>query len=184
MLDQITFAMMISTAIFIVLAKNLKHVIVAMGVFSILAAFSYLLYQAPDVAIAEAIIGSALSTLLYIVALKKYRTVYIYVTSGSRKLISDMELKREVQEILTEIFVYCEAHDLEVQCVYSREKPETIAKQHVYDLILMKKRNHVSIYGLETELHVKNIKEVIQSKLGDDIAEFYLYQEEEADETI
>ncbi len=45
---------------------------VYLGVFSLLCAFIFMLYQAPDVALAEAIIGSTLATILYLVALYQY----------------------------------------------------------------------------------------------------------------
>ncbi len=69
--DKLVFILMIIIALYIVSCRNYKRAIIALGAFSLLASFCYLLYHAPDVAIAEAVIGSALSTILFIVALKK-----------------------------------------------------------------------------------------------------------------
>ena len=65
------FLMILFAAIAIQTEKPVRGAIY-LGVFSLICSFVFLLYAAPDVAIAEAIIGSTLSTILYLVALYKY----------------------------------------------------------------------------------------------------------------
>lgn len=51
---------------------NLKAVII-FSVFSMICAFLYYLYQAPDVAIAELAIGAAIIPLIYVIAISRHR---------------------------------------------------------------------------------------------------------------
>jgi len=66
------YILMILFALFSVFAKNLKRAIIGSSVFGLWASVAYMLYHAPDVAIAEAIISSALATILYIITIKNY----------------------------------------------------------------------------------------------------------------
>ncbi len=179
MIDTVVFAMMIAVALFIVRTRNLKRVIIALGVLSSLAAFCYLLYHAPDVAVAEAVIGSALSVILYVVAFKKHHTFYVYFTSTSKEHISDFKLRSEMEDVVSKIMNYCTQHELEAQCVFTDEMPEEIAKEHVYDIILQNAGGKVNIFGVATELHVQQIKEILLREVRHDRMDFLTIEDEE-----
>lgn len=72
---HLIYILLILFAIFTVFATNLKRAIVGSSVFSLWVGIAYMLYHAPDVAIAEAIISSALATILYIVTIKNYNDI-------------------------------------------------------------------------------------------------------------
>ncbi len=165
MIEQIIFILMIVVALFIVIERNIKYIIIALAVFSLLAAFTYLLFHAPDVAIAEAVIGSALSTILYIVALKKYRTFYIYLTYGENSTKSDVQMKREVRDVLSPIMLYCTAQELEVQLVFINEEPDKIIQDHICDMIIYSRNDTITIYGYKGEYHIDNIREKLNRNL-------------------
>lgn len=63
--------LLLLTAFLTVQQRRLRTAVIFMAVFSLLSSVVFLLYQAPDVAMAEIIIGSTLSTVLYLVALSK-----------------------------------------------------------------------------------------------------------------
>ncbi len=178
--DKFIFIFMIFLALFIVSSRNYKRIIIALGAFSLLASFCYLLYHAPDVAIAEAVIGSALSTILFIVALKKHRTFYIYFTGGSRQVQSDSKLRAETKDVASKIMGYLDNHDLEAQAVYTWEPPGKIANEHLYDLILHSENDRITLYGSNTELHVQAIKELLQADFNEDRLAFVNVQSEDA----
>ncbi len=161
--DKLIFILMLVLAVYIVICRNYKRIIIALGAFSLVASFCYLLYHEPDVAIAEAVIGSALSTILLIVALKKHRTFYIYFTCGEKKPKSDRQLQAEMKDVVSQITQYLSGHDLEAQAVYTWEKPEKIASEHLFDLILQSKNDQITIYGSDTELHVLAIKKILEN---------------------
>ena len=60
-------------AIVAIQAKKVITSVIALDVTGYLAALEFLLLQAPDVAIAEASVGVVLTTVLYIVALRKVK---------------------------------------------------------------------------------------------------------------
>jgi len=64
--------LLIIFAFYSVFAKNLKRAIVGCGVLGFWVSIAYMLYHAPDVAIAEAVISSSLTTILYVVTIKNY----------------------------------------------------------------------------------------------------------------
>lgn len=65
---------MITAAILAVYLKNLVSAILAAGVISLLASIIYLLLAAPDVAMTEAAIGSGLTTVVFLLALKQIKS--------------------------------------------------------------------------------------------------------------
>lgn len=66
---------MIAGAIFALYSKDLLAAILASGAVSLVASVIYLLLAAPDVAMTEAAIGSALTTVVFLYALKRIRTI-------------------------------------------------------------------------------------------------------------
>lgn len=72
---HLIYILLILFAIFSVFATNLKRAIVGSSVFGLWAGVAYMFYHAPDVAIAEAIISSSLTTILYIVTIKNYNDI-------------------------------------------------------------------------------------------------------------
>jgi len=61
---------MIVCAVFVAIFKDLLYSVVALAVLSLLLAFQFYIMKAPDVAIAEAGIGAAVTTAILIITLK------------------------------------------------------------------------------------------------------------------
>ncbi len=61
----------LASAIVAVQAKKLLDSVIALGATGSFISLEFLLLQAPDVAIAEASVGAVLSTVLFIIALRK-----------------------------------------------------------------------------------------------------------------
>ena len=90
---HLIYILLIIFALYSVFAKNLKRAIVGSSVFGLWVSIAYMLYQAPDVAIAEAVISSSLATILYVVTIKNYDDI-------STKL-SRLNLKQAVIYLIT-----------------------------------------------------------------------------------
>lgn len=71
MTKEILLILLVVFALAILHQKRLRAAVIWMGVFSLLASVIYLYNHAPDVAIAEAVIGSTISTVLFLVVLRK-----------------------------------------------------------------------------------------------------------------
>ncbi len=67
----ILILLMIALAILSIELKNLIAAVVAMGAVSLIISLLFLLIQAPDVAMAEASIGAALTMAIYIIGVRE-----------------------------------------------------------------------------------------------------------------
>ncbi len=65
--------LMVVAAITALYQKNLSAAVIASGAVSLLASLAFLLLAAPDVAMTEAAIGSALTTVVFLYALSRMR---------------------------------------------------------------------------------------------------------------
>ncbi len=63
--------LMIGLAVFAVETRDLLAAVLAAGFISLVASIVYLYLQAPDVAMTEAAIGAGLTTLIFIIAVRK-----------------------------------------------------------------------------------------------------------------
>ena len=71
MLNILVLAGALASGIVAVQAKKLLDSVIALAATGSFVALEFLLLQAPDVAIAEASVGAVLSTILYLIALRK-----------------------------------------------------------------------------------------------------------------
>ena len=70
-LNTIVLLGALASAVIAVRAEKLLDSVIALGATGSFIALEFLLLQAPDVAIAEASVGAVLSTVLFIIALRK-----------------------------------------------------------------------------------------------------------------
>lgn len=78
--------------------RQLRDAVIYLSIFSLTNAVVYLFYGAPDVSLAEAIVSSTLSTILYLIAIKKYNPTTFYQIHGDTRFPSSHMLgkKRDV----------------------------------------------------------------------------------------
>lgn len=72
-MDTLLLFIVAFIAVAIVAQADLFHVVILYSIFSLLCATLYVIYMAPDVALAEAAIGSAFVPMIFIVAISKQR---------------------------------------------------------------------------------------------------------------
>ncbi len=70
-LHTIVLIIVIVAACFAIFSKKLLTSAIALGVVGSAIALTFVLLQAPDVAIAEAAVGAVLTTVLFIIAIRK-----------------------------------------------------------------------------------------------------------------
>ena len=70
-LNALVMIGVVATAILAVFFDKLLSSIIALGITGAFAALEFILLEAPDVAIAEASVGAVLSTVIFIIALRK-----------------------------------------------------------------------------------------------------------------
>lgn len=153
--------MMIVFAIMSIQTPILRHAIIYAGIFSFLCSFCYLLYQAPDVAIAEAVIGCTLSTVLYLVALKKYKIFRVYYHMG--QIYEKNEKKDEIIQALNR---FCYDTELELDLIYSHKAIQFVLTQNSYDLIIEETPHNFIIHGGSSNYHYDQLVRFFASKLS------------------
>jgi energy-converting hydrogenase B subunit D len=72
-LQLVLLVLLVACAVLVAMMKNLIACTLILGAFSLILALEFYLLQAPDVAIAEASVGAAVSTGVYILAVRATR---------------------------------------------------------------------------------------------------------------
>ncbi|GAA0179351.1 hypothetical protein SH2C18_22390 [Clostridium sediminicola] len=141
--------------------NKLRVSIITMGIFSLISSFCYLLYSAPDVAIAEAVMGCTLSTILYLVAFQKYKIFSIYyIVKNNNGTYINNEIKRRT-EIESIIEKFCKNKELEPHVIYTSEDVEHIKSAHEYDLIVVQDGKDLTLFGREDNYLLEGLEDHI-----------------------
>ena len=126
--------LLIVVALFIVFHDQNFTIIIFIAVFGLIAATLYTMNQAPDVAIAEVAIGSAIIPLIYVISISRQREFIVLDKSRHGFIDPDEELEGVVYEILTE---FVETYDLRLNvCCDIEGKEEDLTNQLNVDLII------------------------------------------------
>lgn len=104
---------------------KLERAVIYLGMFSFLCSLLYLFYQSPNVAIAEAVIGCTLSTVIYLVALRKQKRFVVYV------------LDQVSERIINDIDKFCAKEDLSFHYIqFPKEQYNQVLQQNDYELVI------------------------------------------------
>jgi putative multicomponent Na+:H+ antiporter subunit B len=160
MLEAGTIILMGVFAVLAIHSKLLRLAVIHLAVLSLLAAFFYLLFAAPELAIAEAVIGSGLVTLLYLAALKRNKVYTIAVlTEGHKYRLTDAYINyMERSRALREIKHFFEVREYEPQVVFT-EKPlgEALADPR-FDLVIVEEKQGIATYGSDESFVVEELE--------------------------
>lgn len=170
---NLVLIVMVIFAILAIQTKILRRSVIYLTVFSLLCSFAYLLFQAPDVAIAEAVIACTLSTVLFLVALRKYtifRVYYIIPEPGEQV---DYISKKEFMDELSD-FLY--GMELELDLIETNLSVEEINEHHAYDMIVENINNAVVLSGSSANYHYVEIATHMIDDMHFDI--YYHYTKE------
>ena len=150
MYEKLFLILMIIFAFTSIQTPKLISAIIYLGMFSFLSSIIFLIYQSPNIALAEAIIGSTLSTIIYLVALKKQKNFEVYVTSSI-----DYELINDIES-------FCEKDDLHFH--YTRCDEEDVAsiiKSPNFDLLIFGKQNDIHFLVKDKSYKVEKLINIL-----------------------
>jgi len=147
-MEYVILIMMVIFAIAAIQTEVLRRAIIYAGVFSLLSSFAYLLYKAPDVAIAEAVIGCTLATVIFLVALTKYKVFRVYYKA-------DNSNRENIDDILMSITKYSDYMSLQLDIISTQKKLDDISSASGFDVIIIQNENSIDIYG-ETSNYIFN----------------------------
>ncbi len=149
MVEATIFVSLAVLAVLAIESRVLRLSVIYLGIFSLLISFLYLYYNAPDVAIAEAVMASGLTTLLFLTALKRYRVYRICFTNEAFQTVTDRYIVEGTRRgaLLHEIEQFCIARELEPQIVCTPESLDAVSRRGRYDLIIRQEGDELRIYG-------------------------------------
>jgi uncharacterized MnhB-related membrane protein len=125
MSEKIILILTVIFAFMAVQTQKLNRAVIYLGLFSLLCSVLYLFYKSPNIAIAEAVIGSTLSTVIYLVALRKQKRFKVYV------------FDEMAYELLDFIEGYCQREDLVFHYIrFKHRRLESILKAKDFDLLI------------------------------------------------
>jgi putative multicomponent Na+:H+ antiporter subunit B len=151
--------LLIIIAISIVLHKENFTIIILIASFGLIAATLYALNQAPDVAIAEVAIGSAIIPLIYVISISRQREfIVLDRVDHDRFELDEMNIK--VYDILTE---FVNAYDLRLNvCSDIKGTDEELTKELNVDLIISynDERKRFELKGKSSSVLMTRLREL------------------------
>jgi uncharacterized MnhB-related membrane protein len=161
-------------SIITIMSNKLLRAVIYLFAFSFVISIVYLLLNAPDVAIAEAVIGCTISTVLLVTALKKHKIITIY-------LVKDKDAKSNVNKIVEAVQKELVKHELEPQVVVTSLDYEKLHDDSLFDILIIQERDDVLVY---TSLDNQNTQfvESIEKKFAEMKVRVIAVNEEEVNE--
>lgn len=179
---NLIFILMIIMAIATIQTPILRHAVLYLAVFSLLCSFAYLLYQAPDVAIAEAVIGCTLSTVLYLVALKKYTIFRVYYCNHSKTPQNQPFINAQKNSLVSMLQTYLINIELELDLINTTKSVKDLESSTAYDIIIEHSDKAIIIHGAESNYHFEGFKDYCMSHPDDNVTFMYIKEPEEMGE--
>lgn len=154
---KVALIVMVLIAIASIQAKSVRLAVIYLSILSLASSFVYVFLGAPDVAIAEAVIGVTLSTVLYLVAIKKYRVfrVYYYVNIDNPELLPQAHLRRDLIEKYMDS--YLRDSEIEVELINTKEARKIIEREYDYDAIIVHDNSGIHLYGDTTNYRYEGL---------------------------
>ena len=146
-------------AVVTIQVSNLKVAVIAMGAFSLMLSIQYLLLSAPDVALAEAAIGSTLSTVLLLVALSRYKVFHIC-------LIEPDQPDPEADRLIRQIEGYCASADLDMHLVRSTTGLPHALQAYRHDLVIHREGAELVLFGRERHYRIAELDRYLDNQAG------------------
>jgi uncharacterized MnhB-related membrane protein len=165
-MKQITLLLLVYLAIMAIQTQRLRNSVIFMGVFSLNISFVYLLYNAPDVAIAEAVIGSTLATILYLVALQKYKVFVIYCHVHEEDVKDSHYAHKKYSDLIELLEIFCAKQELEPQVIYTTSETEVIMESHDYAVIIEDHKEILTLYAHPENCKTDVLKSFIEKRGG------------------
>lgn len=162
MIETIGFILqilLIVIAIVIVFHKENFTIIIYIAAFGLIAATLYVINQAPDVAIAEVAIGSAIIPLIYVISISRQREFIVLDRVDHDKLSLDQEMI-EVYDLLTK---FADDHSLKLNiCAGIKGSESELTRELNIDLIIVynEDKQYFELKGKSSSIILKELKAV------------------------
>ncbi len=134
----LSLSLLLGVSILTIIQKNIRKAVILSGLLTSIAAFIFLLLLAPDVALAQAIMGSTLSTIVILLGIRYIRVVDVIYSLSP-------EYRDQVHDIFEDIYLESD-HDL--QFASNKELTTHNYAQFSYaDYLVTEDDNHIYLYS-------------------------------------
>ena len=160
-----------------IFSSLLRYAVIYLAVFSLLAAFLYVLLGAPELAIAEAVIGSGLVTLLYLIALKRNHVYTIgVVVPEAEGSITDRHVDRVERSVaMREIRAFFVRREFEAQIIFLSVPLAQALNDPTYDLVIAEEAGGLVAYADEDSYVMVELELMFQMHGTDSAIRFEWY---------
>jgi len=175
---EILLVVCLSALAFITIqTPKLRRSAIFLGAFSLLCSFAYLFYHAPDVAIAEAVIGCTLSTILLLIALKKYHVITIFYVEHEES--GSIIERKERSDLITSLEHFLTERGFEPQLIMTHLDERLVCQNECFNLLIEHTPHGINIYASGIQSLTPQIEEYIEEHKPPhlDIAFFSLAEE-------
>lgn len=162
---EITLILMILFAIVSIQTSSLRHAIIYLCIYSLLSSFCYLLFQAPDVAIAEAVIGCTLSTILFLVALKQYKVFRVYYCTLNAEG-ENFSTSPDKNVLLSSLKHFSSEKELDLDFIETTDTVSAIENKGSYDIIISQVNGDYTIFGSIHNYHYDSLKQFLYNNIA------------------
>lgn len=162
----------------------LRRAIIYLSVFSLLCSVVYLLLGAPDVAIAEAAIGCTLSTILYLVALKKYRIFTVYYNCNVKEMDDLPFLKQQKELIRNQLTKFSSRSELQLDMINTSSGLKHLTESVSFDIAIFHSKEGVWIHGSRHSYQYNQMVQQLQDNLSLNVHAYYIEDTADANEPV
>lgn len=141
--------------------SKLRRSAIYLGAFSLICSFAYLSFNAPDVAIAEAVIGCTLSTILLLIALKKYSVITIFYVEHEHG--DSAVIKKERRDLVSSLENFLIEHGFEPQVIHTHLEERLVCQNECFNLLIEHTSSGINIYSSGIRYLAPEIKEYIET---------------------
>jgi putative multicomponent Na+:H+ antiporter subunit B len=155
---------LIVIAIAVVVHKRNFTIIILIATFGLVAASLYIMNKAPDVAIAEVAIGSAIIPLIYVISISRQREFIVLDRAQDGFIEYGHELSGEGYEILAE---FVKLYDLSLNiCVDIQGKERSLINELNVDLIIARdlQTGAYILYGKSSSVLLSKLTTMVKDK--------------------
>lgn len=157
---DITLIVIIVLAIFTIITPRVRKSIILSGIMSVTASFAYVLLAAPDIALTEAVVGTTITTVLLLVAIKKSKIFIVYYIKRDEVIRED--IMKSIEQILKE-------SEYELQFVCTTETVNFLKNNYSFELLIEEKEDIIHLYGEYANLTFVDIVKKLKSEFGEDL---------------
>ncbi len=169
-LRYILYGVLIVAALMTVQTKRLRRSIIYLGIFSLISSLAYLLLYAPDVAIAEAIIGCTISVILFLTALKRYKTFTIYYIPEKQG--------EKPPAFIDKFEQYLYDSEFDPQLIHTTLDDENLHETERFDVLVMRHGDTMTLYSSASSYHSPLIQEFLDKENYENVNYFSLSPED------